>query len=101
MRDEKGRFVKGNKGRPKGAKGKVSANIKDKIQEIVDNQLDELPELLEKLDPKDKIDAIIKLIPYVLAKKKEEVIEQPHKIELISIITPAIPNGGYEIDDDS
>ena len=99
MRDEKGRFKKGFGGRKKGSKNKVGLSIKEKIREIIDCQLDEFTDLLGQLDPKDRIDAIVKLMPYVLSREKDA--DSRFMSMQVTVIKPPTPKDGYEIDDDS
>lgn len=59
-------------GRQKGTPNKISSSIKDKIHELVVSELDNVESLLNLIeDPKDRIDALIKLLPYVLPKQQE------------------------------
>ena len=56
-------------GRPKGAINKTTAETKELLQMIVSKELDGIAERLEQLDNKDRIDAVIKLLPYIVAKQ--------------------------------
>jgi len=50
---------------------KMEMPIKDlrhKLKELVCNELEQLPQLLEQLEPKDRLNFIVKFIPYVLPK---------------------------------
>lgn len=62
-------------GRPKGAVNKTSAETKELLQKIVSNELDNITDLLSKLEPKERIDAVIKLLPYIVPKQTEIIIE--------------------------
>jgi hypothetical protein len=64
-------------GRPKGAVNKTTAETKELIQKIVSNELDSITDLLEKLEPKERIDAVIKLLPYIVPKQSEVSITDP------------------------
>ena len=64
-------------GRPKGAVNKTTAETKELIQKIVSNELDSITDLLEKLEPKERIDAVIKLLPYIMPKQSEVSITDP------------------------
>lgn len=64
-------------GRPKGAVNKTTAETKEIIQKIVSNELDKITDLLEKLEPKERIDAVIKLLPYIVPKQSEVSITDP------------------------
>ena len=70
-------------GRPKGAVNKTTAETKELLQKIVSNELDNIPDLLAKLEPKERIDAVIKLLPYIVPRQSEiltPIDEQPRKI---------------------
>ena len=70
-------------GRPKGAVNKTTAETKEIIQKIVSNELDKITDLLEKLEPKERVDAVIKLLPYIAPKQSEVSIndtEPPKKL---------------------
>jgi hypothetical protein len=64
-------------GRTKGAVNKTTAETKELIQKIVSNELDSITDLLEKLEPKERIDAVIKLLPYIMPKQSEVSITDP------------------------
>ncbi len=55
-------------GRPKGAQNRVTRELRDTLKEIVYNELQALPETLEQLSPKERIEIVIKLAGYVLPK---------------------------------
>lgn len=61
-------------GRQKGTKNKVTADLKEVIKELLSIQIKQLPIYIENLSNKDKIDVIIKLIPYVVPKQTESEI---------------------------
>jgi len=71
---------KGNpntKGRPRGAKNRTTAQTKAIIQKIVNDEIDTLPDLLDKLKPKERIEAVIKLVAYLIPKQSHVQIETP------------------------
>lgn len=61
-------------GRQKGTTNKVTADLKEVIKELLSIQINQLPIYIENLSNKDKIDVIIKLIPYVVPKQTESEI---------------------------
>jgi len=70
-------------GRTKGAVNKTTTETKQMLQKIVSNELDKIPALLGKLEPKERIDALIKLLPYIVPRQSEISIpneEQPRNI---------------------
>lgn len=74
-------------GRGKGTLNKSTAETKTLLHNIVGNQLDEVENLLMKLEPKEKLDAIIKLLPYVLPRQSEIAIESKEEEERFKPIT--------------
>lgn len=62
-------------GRAKGTINKATAETKELLQKIVSNEIDKIDVLLAQLQPKERIDAIIKLLPYIVPKQSELVIE--------------------------
>jgi hypothetical protein len=64
-------------GRTAGAVNKTTAETKAILQKIVSNELDNVESLLEQLKPQERIDAIIKLLPYIVPKQSEVLITEP------------------------
>jgi len=50
---------------------KWSTTAKDSLRDLVRKELDALPATLEKLDPKDRVAFLCKIIPFVLPKGEE------------------------------
>lgn len=48
------------------------ATARDRLRDLVRKELDLLPNTLTQLDPKDRVAALCKLIPYVLPKDEEQ-----------------------------
>ena len=64
---------KGNKnnveGRPKGVPNKVTKEVREILSTACSGAIEEIPELLNRItDPKEKIDALTKLLPYFAPK---------------------------------
>ena len=55
-------------GRTKGTPNKITNEIRKKLKNIVDNELDILEESIKHLDSKERLEILIKLIPYVVPK---------------------------------
>jgi hypothetical protein len=62
-------------GRTKGTPNRTTTETKELLQKIVSNELDNLQDLLEDLNPKERLDVVIKLLPYILPKQQEIAIE--------------------------
>jgi len=89
-------FKKNNtagKGRPLNSKNKNTAEIKELIRNVVGKELDQVEKLLGKLEPKDRLDIIVKLLPYVAPRQAEISIEaNPGTFEPLTV-TLIEPNG--------
>lgn len=69
-------------GRDLGTPNKTTASLKEKIDLIIENNIDLFQQDLEALEPKERLTLIIKLFEFVLPKQKEmklqgEFKEQP------------------------
>ena len=62
-------------GRAKGTTNKTTTETKQLLQKIVSTEIDKITDLLEALQPKERIDAVIKLLPYIVPKQSEIVVE--------------------------
>lgn len=75
MKFEKGKS--GNpSGRPKGTKNKASGKMAGYIAAIVENNLPQIQEDLDALEPQDRIRAIVSLMGYVIPKKQAINVQQ-------------------------
>jgi len=64
-KDELGRFLPGNPGKPKGSS---KNKLRDQIRTFLNDNWDSLPDWFEKLKPKEKFDVIISLMPYAVSR---------------------------------
>ena len=55
-------------GRQKGTPNKLTKEIRTILKDLIYEELDEIQEHLDSLEPKQRIELVIKLIPYVLPK---------------------------------
>lgn len=55
-------------GRTKGTPNRMTKEIRAVLKDVIGEQLESIPDVLETLEPKDKLEFIIKLMPYVLPK---------------------------------
>ncbi len=62
-------------GRTKGTVNKTSAETKEVLKNIVSAEIDNINDLLNKLEPKERLEVIIKLLPYILPKQNEIAID--------------------------
>mgnify|MGYP007068585126 CR=1 FL=1 len=63
-------------GRVKGTPNKTTAEARELLQKIVGKELDKLGALLSGLEPLERVNALAKLLPYILPKKQEVTLEQ-------------------------
>ena len=49
----------------------LSTDMRAKLMRIVYDELNKLPETLDKLEPKDRVDYLIKILPYAAPKMDE------------------------------
>lgn len=69
-------------GRTKGVANKTTAETKEIIQKIVSNELDNIETLLKQLEPKERIDAVIKMLPYIVPKQQEVELKESKPISI-------------------
>ena len=55
-------------GRKTGTSNKMTTELRDKLQSIIEMTVDELPELLEQMAPEERVKALTALLPYVVPK---------------------------------
>ena len=73
-------------GRRSGVPNKTTQQSKAIVQKVIDNELDNLEVLLSKLSAKDRVNALIKLLPFVIPKQQEISIEAPvHQLQPITL----------------
>ena len=80
-------FEQGHKkqgGRTKGVPNRLTKEMRSVLKDIVYNELDNIQETLESLTAKERLDTILKLIPYVVPKVKKvsHTINEPFEFDL-------------------
>ena len=55
-------------GRKKGTPNKLTKEMREVLKGVVANELDTLGQRLEELEPRDRLEVFIKLLPFVLPK---------------------------------
>ena len=71
-------------GRQKGTPNKITNELRKKLKIIVSDELDNIGEILNELEAKERLDIVIKLMPFVFPKLKQEYynIGEPSKFGL-------------------
>lgn len=64
-------FKPGEGGRPKGVQNKTGKEVKEILSKILSDEIEAMPERLNQLSDKERLDIVIKLLPYILPKQKE------------------------------
>ena len=59
-------------GRQESTPNKLTKEVKNALKILVSQEIELLPEHLSKLDAKDRIELLVKLIPYIIPKVESE-----------------------------
>lgn len=71
------RGVRNANGRPKGSLNKTSVQTKKIIEKLVASELKNIDSLLEQLEPHERVNALIKLLAFVIPKNSHIEIDAP------------------------
>ena len=55
-------------GRNKGTPNRLTKELRTILKNVLYNELDNIEELLDSLEPKERLELVIKLIPFILPK---------------------------------
>jgi hypothetical protein len=71
-------------GRAKGTPNKITKESREILFEIIKNEIDNLPALLEQLEPRERAYILVKLMPYVMPKMNtdETALAEPIIIQV-------------------
>ncbi len=78
-------------GRKAGTPNKTSHEMRELIQVFLEQQFENLDEIFENLKPRDKINTIIKMFPYILRKQMEMDVNTPQKQDLVHDLSALSP----------
>jgi len=67
------------RGRKAGSPNKITAASREALATALSGELAQVPELLQTLEPKDRLEALAKLLPFVLPKLREVSTEVESK----------------------
>ena len=62
-------------GRAKGTPNKMTKELRASLKNILHDEMEQLPSHFEKLEPKERIELLIKILPYTLPQVKPEQYE--------------------------
>ncbi len=48
----------------------ITKDLRNQLKELVKTELDKLPDTLENMEPKERLEIVLKLLPFVLPKVK-------------------------------
>ena len=63
-------------GRRKGTPNRLSKELRDALKALVDHELENLSDHLESLTPKERVEVLLKLLPFVLPKINPVAMER-------------------------
>mgnify|MGYP001820647682 CR=1 FL=1 len=69
------------KGRGQGTPNKLTGEIREALGTVLSGEIDQLPKFLAQLDPKDRLDVVVKLLEFALPRLKgiEATVETPQE----------------------
>lgn len=91
-------------GRTPGTPNKLTGEMREALGAVLGGEIDQLPKFLAKLDPKDRLDVVVKLLEFALPRLKgiEATIEQPEQDKPrfnLGLLTPEERQGWYKLYD--
>jgi len=87
-------FKEGNAGRPKGAKNKVTNDIKLKFETLLTDNLENIQSDLDKLTPRWRVHYILELSKYVIPTLKAQEIDLHTDNDNFKVLTINMPDIG-------
>lgn len=85
MRNDKGQFVKGTGGRPKGASNRTTKELREAVSSFLDDNWGEVQTCFDKLEAKDKLAFIEKMLSYTLPKVQSVELDTKQQAQNITI----------------
>ena len=72
-------------GREAGTPNKLTKELRTTLNELMSEEIKAIPKHLDKLKPKDRLNIIVKLMPYVMPKFESEEMNEPESPRIIYI----------------
>jgi len=60
-------------GRQQGTPNRLTKDLRNSLKNILADEFEKLPETLNRLDPKDRLEIVVKILPYILP--RIEIVE--------------------------
>lgn len=73
-------------GRPKGTPNKITQELREALRHILSNEIEKIPELLDKLLPKQRLEIVLKLAPFVIPREGIIKLEDPDQLRVIDFV---------------
>ena len=89
-RDNKGRFAKGNSGKPKGAKNTTTKEVKELISDFLSDKASELPEIWEHMNEQERATLFIHLAKMVVPRPTPQNDNKNKDVPIFNI--PPLPD---------
>lgn len=71
-------------GRKVGTPNKITIAVKERLQQIFDGVADNLPSKLDMLEPREQLEFIVKLLPYITPRMQSVTTsEEPKDYEIV------------------
>lgn len=67
-------------GRAKGTPNRTTSETKQLLQNVVTKQIEKLETILNKLEPVERVNALSKLLPYILPKQQDIAITNTNEM---------------------
>ena len=61
-------------GRPAGSPNKITAEVRQSLQSALSGEIEKIGKLLESLEPKERLEIIVKLLQYILPRLESETV---------------------------
>ena len=59
----------------------LTSNLRDTLKNIMQNEIEQLPKTLESLEPKERVNLVCKLMPYVFPKVESVSLDKGELID--------------------
>lgn len=74
-------------GREPGVPNRITKDVREVLKKIVEDELKSLPQKLQELDSRDRLEVVIKLLPYVVPRLEAADISLTEKVPPARVLT--------------